>query len=39
MTVTKSEPIINSLEELAASNKLKLTIEINSILANRILVF
>jgi len=39
MTITKLKPIVNSLEELAASDKLKPTIDMNSVLANRILVF
>ena len=39
LTVTKMEPIaVNSLEELAASNKLKLTIAVNTIPANTFLV-
>ena len=38
MTVIKLTPVINSLEELATSKKVKLTIEINSALANRLMV-
>ena len=39
LTVPKMEPIaVNSLEELAASNKLKLTVAVNTIPANTFLV-
>jgi hypothetical protein len=39
MTVTKLEPIVvNSLEELALSNKVKLTVAVNSVPASTLLV-
>lgn len=38
LAVTTFTPIVNSLEELAAKENLKLTIEVNSLLANQILV-
>ena len=39
LTVLKLKPIINSLEELAASDKYKLTAEINSAFTDKFLVY
>ena len=39
LTVSKLEPTINTLDELAASQRFRLTIEKNSILVNQIMVY
>ena len=38
MTVSKLSPVVNSLDELAASIEPKLTMEVDSVLSKRIMV-